>query len=91
MMTEYEKLKQEKLSEVKSEAIGIRTYPYIKKYYQENTSITPHEALEYYAINTDSNEYYNTRINYLKALKQKHEIAIEKIKSEIEYLEGKMN
>ena len=43
-MTEYEKLKQEKLSEVKTEAIGIRTYPYIKKYYQENTS-TPHMKL----------------------------------------------
>ena len=89
-MTEYEKLKQEKLNEYKSEAIGIRTYPYIKKYYQQNTSITPHDALEYYAINKDSEEYYNTRISYLKALKQKHEIAIEKIKSEIEYLEGKM-
>lgn len=90
MMSEYEKLKQEKLNECKSEQIGIRTYPYVKKYYQENTSITPHEAIEYYAINKDSIKYYKARITYLKGLQQKHEIAIEKIKSEIEYLEGKI-
>lgn len=90
-MTEYEKLKQEKLSEVKSESIGIRTYPYLKKYYQENINITPHEALEFYAMNTDSEEYYKARVSYLKALQQKHEIAIEKIKSEIKYFEDKMS
>ena len=86
MVSEYEKLKEEKLNEVRSEAIGIRTYPYIKKYYQNHPTISAREAIEYYAINT-KNEYYPVKIKYLEALKQQHEVAIAKIEAEIKYLQ----
>lgn len=85
MVSKYEKLKQEKLKEVRTEAIGIRTYPHIKQYYQNHPTISAREAIEYYAIN-NKNDYNPIRIKYLEALKQQHEIAIAKINAEIKYL-----